>query len=46
MDLAGLVDAELIEKTGSTGKGVYYQLSKGAPKGQKGPKRTNANGFA
>ena len=36
LDLAELVTAGLIEKVGSTGKGVYYQLSKGASKGQKG----------
>ncbi len=36
LDLAQLASARLIEKTGSTGKGVYYQLIKGASKGQKG----------
>jgi ATP-dependent DNA helicase RecG len=36
LDLAELAAAGLIEKTGSTGKGVYYQLIKGASKGQKG----------
>jgi predicted HTH transcriptional regulator len=36
LDLAELVAVGLIEKVGSTGKGVYYQLSKGASKGQKG----------
>jgi ATP-dependent DNA helicase RecG len=36
LDLAGLLAVGLIEKTGSTGKGVYYLLAKGASKGQKG----------
>jgi len=36
LDLADLVSAGLIEKAGSTGKGVYYKLAKGATKGQKG----------
>lgn len=36
LDLAELVAIGLIEKTGSTGKGVYYRLAKGAAKGQKG----------
>jgi ATP-dependent DNA helicase RecG len=36
LDLAELVAVGLIEKVGSTGKGVYYQLAKGASKGQKG----------
>jgi hypothetical protein len=30
LDLAELVTAGLIEKAGSTGKGVYYTLAKGA----------------
>jgi len=34
--LAELVAAGLIAKVGSTGKGVYYILAKGASKGQKG----------
>jgi ATP-dependent DNA helicase RecG len=38
LDLAGLVAAGLLEKVGTTGKGVFYQLAKGAPKGQKGQK--------
>ena len=33
---AELAAIGLIEKAGSTGKGVYYQLAKGALKGQKG----------
>jgi ATP-dependent DNA helicase RecG len=33
---AELAAIGLIEKAGSTGKGVYYQLAKGAQKGQKG----------
>lgn len=36
LDFAKLVNAELIEKAGSTGRGVYYQLAKGAIKGQNG----------
>lgn len=36
LDLAELVTVGLIAKAGSTGKGVYYKLAKGAPKGQKG----------
>jgi ATP-dependent DNA helicase RecG len=36
LDLAELVLAGLIDKAGSTGKGVHYRLAKGAPKGQKG----------
>jgi ATP-dependent DNA helicase RecG len=36
LDLSELVTAGLISKSGSTGKGVYYELAKGAPKGQKG----------
>ena len=39
MDLSELVAIELIEKIGTTGKGVYYRLAKGAPKGQKGQRR-------
>lgn len=35
-DLSGLVDMGLIQKTGTTGKGVYYRLAKGASKGHKG----------
>ena len=36
LDLSELVAVGLIEKAGSTGKGVYYRLAKGAAKGQKG----------
>jgi len=36
LDLAELVSVGLIEKAGSTGKGVFYRLIKGALKGQKG----------
>ena len=36
LDLSELVAAELIERIGTTGKGVHYRLAKGAPKGQKG----------
>jgi len=36
LDLSGLVAVGLVEKVGTTGKGVHYRLSKGAPKGQKG----------
>ena len=34
LDLAELVAIGLLEKIGSTGKGVFYQLAKGATKGQ------------
>ncbi|MFU8858303.1 MAG: DUF4062 domain-containing protein [Deferrisomatales bacterium] len=34
LDLAELTSAGLIEKEGTTGKGVSYRLAKGAPKGQ------------
>ncbi len=40
-DLEGLIGRELIEKVGTTGKGVYYRLAKGVMKMQgaiKGPK--------
>ncbi len=36
LDLSDLVDSGLVEKIGTTGKGVHYRLTKGAPKGQKG----------
>jgi len=36
LDLGELVEKGLIERVGTTGKGVYYRLAKGAPKGQKG----------
>jgi predicted HTH transcriptional regulator len=36
LDLSELVSAGLIEKIGTTGKGVSYRLAKGAPKGHKG----------
>ena len=36
LDLTALVAAGLLEKAGTTGKGVHYRLAKGAPKGQKG----------
>ena len=36
LDLSELVAAGLVKKIGTTGKGVHYRLSKGAPKGQKG----------
>lgn len=35
-DLQSLVSAGLLLKHGTTGKGVYYYLAKGAPKGHKG----------
>ena len=38
LDLSGLVSLGFIEKVGKTGKGVYYRLTKGAPKGHKGHK--------
>ncbi|MBU1744030.1 MAG: hypothetical protein KJ649_03915 [Proteobacteria bacterium] len=41
LDLAELVAVGLIEKAGSTGKGVYYRLAKGATKGQQRGKRGN-----
>lgn len=36
LDLSELFAAGLVEKIGTTGKGVHYRLAKGAPKGQKG----------
>jgi predicted HTH transcriptional regulator len=36
LDLADLVSAGLVEKEGSTGRGVQYRMAKGAAKGQKG----------
>lgn len=36
LDFKELVAIGLIEKAGSTGKGVYYRLAKGAAKGHKG----------
>lgn len=36
LDLTEMVAIGVIVKEGSTGKGVYYLLAKGAPKGQKG----------
>jgi ATP-dependent DNA helicase RecG len=36
LDLSDLVATGLVEKIGTTGKGVHYRLTKGAPKGQKG----------
>jgi ATP-dependent DNA helicase RecG len=36
LDLSELVTSGLVKKVGTTGKGVHYRLSKGAPKGQKG----------
>ncbi|HSG40429.1 MAG TPA: ATP-binding protein [Thermoanaerobaculia bacterium] len=38
-DLEELVAKGLLEKVGTTGKGVHYVLAKGAAKGPKGPKR-------
>jgi DNA-binding transcriptional ArsR family regulator len=35
-DLARLTEVGLVEKEGTTGKGVYYRMAKGAPKGHKG----------
>lgn len=35
-DLARLTELGLVEKEGTTGKGVYYRIAKGAPKGHKG----------
>jgi len=32
-DLQHLVSLGIIEKEGTTGKGVYYQIAKGVPKG-------------
>jgi predicted HTH transcriptional regulator len=34
LDLGDLVEKGLIERMGTTGKGVYYRLDKGVPKGQ------------
>jgi ATP-dependent DNA helicase RecG len=36
-DLAELTDKGLVEMVGSTGKGTYYELAKGAAKGPNGP---------
>lgn len=36
-DLAELAEKGLVEKVGSTGKGTYYVLAKGAAKGPNGP---------
>jgi predicted HTH transcriptional regulator len=44
LDLAGLVSVGLLEKVGTTGKGVFYRLSKGAPKGQKGQSSPDSQG--
>jgi ATP-dependent DNA helicase RecG len=37
LDLTELVSVGLVERIGSTGKGVQYRLARGAAKGQKGP---------
>ena len=37
-DLSELVQKGLLNKVGTTGKGTFYKLSKGAVKGPKGPK--------
>lgn len=39
LDLSELVAMKLIDKVGTTGKGVYYRLAKGALKGQRGNKK-------
>jgi predicted HTH transcriptional regulator len=44
LDLAGLVSAGLLERVGSTGKGVFYRLGKGAAKGQKGQTGPDSEG--
>ncbi len=36
MDLKHLTSLCLVEKVGTTGKGVFYRIAKGAPKGHKG----------
>ena len=36
-DLDGLVAKGILEKIGTTGKGVHYQFGKGAAKEPKGP---------
>jgi predicted HTH transcriptional regulator len=41
LDLAALVSVGLLEKLGTTGKGVFYRFAKGAPKGQKGQKKAD-----
>ena len=38
LDFNSLVELGIIDKIGKTGKGVYYQLIKGAPKGKRGNK--------
>ena len=35
-DMSQLLSSGMIEKIGTTGKGVFYRLNKGAPKGHKG----------
>jgi len=37
-DLDEMITKGIIEKIGTTGKGVHYRLAKGATKGPKGPK--------
>jgi len=44
LDLGGLVAAGLFRKVGSTGKGVFYMLAKGAVKGQKGQNPEDTKG--
>ena len=44
LDLAGLVSVGLLEKVGSTGKGVFYRFAKGASKGQKGQNSVDSQG--
>lgn len=38
-DLEHMLAIGILEKVGTTGKGVHYRLSKGAAKGPKGPKK-------
>ncbi|MHB8158950.1 MAG: ATP-binding protein [Thermoleophilia bacterium] len=42
-DLADLLDKGVIERIGTTGKGTYYVLGKGATKGPKGSREANGS---
>ena len=43
-DLNRLISKGILEKVGTTGKGVHYRLAKGAAKGPKGPRRSATYG--
>ena len=36
-DLEDMITKKILDKVGTTGKGVHYSLTKGATKGPKGP---------